>query len=203
MQAAVAPAGRALDLVLHPIPETPPKTGVKAQDLDEKQEVLEPLGVALGDRFQMAWATLVSKARPEGLFASAYHIKVAVRDGRAVWLSSGNWQSSNQPNIKPLGSNPDRVPTGFHRKFNRDYHAIIENAALADIYETYIKRDLAISAAQAGGAQPVAAPDLFVPEEEEIVSFAPPRLFSRCVSIGASSCNPCLRQTIMRSTPSS
>jgi hypothetical protein len=36
MQAAVAPAGRALDLVLHPIPETPPKTGVKALDLDEK-----------------------------------------------------------------------------------------------------------------------------------------------------------------------
>ena len=32
-------------------------------------------------------------------FASAYHIKVAVRDRKSFWLSSGNWQSSNQPDI--------------------------------------------------------------------------------------------------------
>jgi hypothetical protein len=121
----------------------------------------------------MAWATLVSKTRPEGLFASAYHIKVAVREPWGLAFS-GNWPSSNQPDIKPLGSNPDLVPAGYQRKFNRDYHAIIESVALADIYETYIKRDLDLSAEQTGGAQPFAAPDLFIPEEEEIVSFAPP-----------------------------
>ena len=31
----------------------------------------------------------------EGWVASSYHIKVAVRDDEAAWLSSGNWQSSN------------------------------------------------------------------------------------------------------------
>ena len=44
----------------------------------------------------------VSKTNPNGLLASAYHIKVAVRDGAAIWLSSGNWQSSNQPDVHPF-----------------------------------------------------------------------------------------------------
>jgi len=37
-----------------------------------------------------------------GWVASSYHIKVAVRDDEAAWLSSGNWQSSNQPPADPL-----------------------------------------------------------------------------------------------------
>ena len=86
------------------------------------------------DRFQMSWATLISKARPEGLWASAYHIKVAVRDGNTFWLSSGNWQSSNQPDVHPFEPS-GKVPPGFQRKYNRDYHAIIVNDRLASIYD--------------------------------------------------------------------
>lgn len=177
---AVTPAGRNFELVLHPVPEKPPKSGVKADDLDEETEVLEPLGKKMKKRFEMAWATLISKARPEGLWASAYHIKVAVRDGTAMWLSSGNWQSSNQPNVHPFVAHPEKLPASFQRKYNRDYHAIIVNKKMASIYESYIKRDYKLSFDQAEGAVPFALPDLFVPEEEveEPVAFAvPPQLF--------------------------
>src|SRR5262245_42414667 len=102
-----ARAGRELELVLHPVPEKPPKSGVKANDLDEKNQVIDPLEKKLKNRFNMTWATLVSKANPDGLWASAYHIKVAVRDGNAVWLSSGNWQSSNQPAVHPFTAKPN------------------------------------------------------------------------------------------------
>ena len=43
VEKAVTPAGRKFELVLHPVPEKPPKTGVKANDLDEEEEVIEPL----------------------------------------------------------------------------------------------------------------------------------------------------------------
>ena len=36
-------------------------------------------------------------------FASAYHEKVAVRDHKAFWLSSGNWSLLSQPDIDPIG----------------------------------------------------------------------------------------------------
>jgi hypothetical protein len=178
VNAAVRPKGRRFELVLHPVPERPAASGVKANDLDEKSEVLEPLVQELQDRFQMAWATLTSKARPDGLWASAYHIKVAVRDGGAAWVSSGNWQSSNQPDVHPFESS-DKLPAGFQRKYNRDYHAILKNAHIASVFEEYIKRDHDLAAAQAGEPSSFAAPDLFVPEAEEAPEpFAePPQLF--------------------------
>ncbi len=107
---AVEPAGRRFELVLHPIPEKPSKSGVKAHDLDEKTKVIAPLEEAMGDRFKMSWATLVSKAHPDGQWASAYHIKVAVRDGETFWLSSGNWQSSNQPDVHPFDHGAGPLP---------------------------------------------------------------------------------------------
>ncbi|MGB7976924.1 MAG: phospholipase D-like domain-containing protein [Roseiarcus sp.] len=175
---AVTPEGRKFELVLHPIPEPPAHSGVKADDLAEQSGVIDPLEAEMHDRFEMAWATLLTKAHPDGLWASAYHIKVAVRDGSAMWLSSGNWQSSNQPDVHPFEPG-GKVPSGFQRKYNRDYHAIIVNDRLASIYEQYIKRDHDLSAAQAGEAQSFALPDLFVPEgEEEPEAFAaPPRFF--------------------------
>jgi hypothetical protein len=178
---AVTPGGRRFELVLHPVPEKPPKSGVKANDLEEEKDVLEPLESELKQRFDMAWATLISKVHPDGLWASAYHIKVAVRDGNAMWLSSGNWQSSNQPDVHPFVPDAEKLPPGFQRKYNRDYHAIIVNDKLASAYETYIKRDFKLASAQAKEAIPFTLPDLFVPveEPEEEVPFfaAPPQLF--------------------------
>ena len=151
---------------------------MKAHDLDENEKVIAPLEKTMGDRFQMSWATLVSKAHPEGQWASAYHIKVAVRDGSTFWLSSGNWQSSNQPDVHPFTKPPGPLPPSFQRKYNRDYHAIIENKTLASAYETYIKRDYELTKTRAE-AESFALPDLFVPEEEEeAVEFAePPQFF--------------------------
>ncbi len=178
VSAAVEPEGRRLELVLHPIPEKPSKSGVKAHDLDEEKQVIAPLAKAMEDRFQMSWATLVSKAHPDGQWASAYHIKVAVRDGETFWLSSGNWQSSNQPDVHPFDDSEAELPAGFQRKYNRDYHAIIENPTLAAAYETYIKRDYDLTADKAA-AESFSMPDLFVPEEEaETFEFAePPQFF--------------------------
>jgi hypothetical protein len=180
IEKAVSPAGRKFELILHPVPEKPAKSGVKAQDLDEEDGVIDPLEKEMKSRFQQVWATLFSKKNPNGLFASAYHIKVAVRDGSATWLSSGNWQSSNQPNVHPFAEEPDDLPAGFQRKYNRDYHAIIDNKKMASIYEFYIKRDFDLSSAQADFAAPeglIPRPDLFVPvEEEEPVVFAPKKI---------------------------
>jgi hypothetical protein len=180
VQKAVTPKGRKLELVLHPVPEKPPKAGVKANDLKEQEQVLDPLIKKMKDRFRFSWATLATKAHPDGLWASAYHIKVAVRDGKTFWLSSGNWQSSNQPFVYPFKKNA-QLPTGFQRLYNRDYHAIIENEALAVAYETYINRDYE-QTAEEGEPGSFVLPDLFVPEEEEVeeeaVEFAlPPRFF--------------------------
>src|SRR5436190_21052758 len=94
---------------------------------------------------------------------------------------SGNWQSSNQPNVHPFGDHAQKLPAGFQRKYNRDYHAIINNDKLAGIYEFYIKRNFELCAEQAGQAVTFAGPDLFVSEEEEVteaIDFAaPPQLF--------------------------
>jgi hypothetical protein len=182
---AVTPAKRKFELILHPVPEKPAKSGVKANDLNEQEDVIDPLDAKMKQRFEQTWATLISKKNPEGLFASAYHIKVAVRDSSAVWLSSGNWQSSNQPDVHPFVENPDDLPAGFQRKYNRDYHAIFKNDKLASIYEFYIKRDFELSAAQADQDVSFALPDLspqpdlFVPiAPDEPVDFAKaPQLF--------------------------
>jgi hypothetical protein len=183
IEQAVSPAKRTFELILHPVPEKPAKTGVKANDLNEEDDVIDPLESEMKKRFEQTWATLISKKNPNGLFASAYHIKVAVRDSSAVWLSSGNWQSSNQPDVHPFADNPEDLPAGFQRKYNRDYHAIIKNDKLAAIYEFYIKRDFEQSAAQAGAsasfAQPdnlAPEPDLFVPiDQDDPAEFAKPK----------------------------
>ena len=176
---AVEPAGRTFELVLHPRPEKPARSGVKANELNEVDEILEPLKQEMQGRFKQSWATLKSRATPDGLWASAYHIKVAVRDGNSFWLSSGNWQSSNQAPFEPVVDPHQKLPPGFQRKYNRDYHAVIENEKLAGCYETYIKRDYD-QTAKAGQPESFAIPEVFVPEEEpaEPIDFAaPPQFF--------------------------
>jgi len=90
-----------------------------------------------GDKFDFAPAS-VGKT---GIFDSAYHIKVAVRDHDGMWLSSGNWQSSNQPDVDPLKNAADAVVA--LRQYNREWHAILEDPELSKLYEAHILRDLA------------------------------------------------------------
>src|SRR5216683_1972910 len=112
-----------------------PKSGDFTEDV-----VRGDLRKTLKSNFQFVWAAVTHKGKVDsGIFPTAYHIKVAVRDGEAFWLSSGNWQSSNQPNIDPLGA--DRGLPNVQTTYNREWHVIVNEKTLADTYERFIKYD--------------------------------------------------------------
>lgn len=160
--------GAVLNITLHPRPEKIPESGTKAEDIFGPT-ILERLENALGGRFQHAMTTLGE----QGEFASAYHIKVAVIDKKRVWLSSGNWQSSNQPPFDPFSD--DELPEGFHRIYNREHHVVIDNAALAKTFASYLDYDFSRASAAIDFA--IRAPELFVDVDLEVPDFAPPVYF--------------------------
>ena len=83
------------------------------------------------------------------IFPSAYHIKVAVRDSTDFWLSSGNFNVSNQPNF--AANDPKR---GSFKTADRDWHVIVEHKGLAKLFEAYIENDFTVAAEfQASAAQ--------------------------------------------------
>ena len=90
-----------LSLVLdHPAPNP------SADQSDD--QTAQTLQTALGTREQFAWAAEAHDPKVTGaFFPNAYHIKVAVKDHRTFWLSSGNWNNSNQPDIDPFAAQPD------------------------------------------------------------------------------------------------
>ena len=175
---ATKKAGRALSLVLQRGEDI--GKGVKKDDIPDAQTV-EELQAALKRRMSFAWASVHGA---DALFRSAYHIKVAVRDSSAFWLSSGNWQSSNQPPHDPLAGDDTTPP--LLTTCNRDWHAIIENKALATLYEDYLKRDREQAAAR-GGEEAVAdaVPMVWVPvayfQPSDVEQEAPVRYFKPLV----------------------
>lgn len=113
-----------------------------------------------GDRLDFAEAWV---SGPTRLFNNSYHTKVAVRDSSAFWLSSGNWSPNSQPQIGP---GTEQV---LYSKGNREWHLIIENKPLAEMYEKFIRHDMeqARQAASASPAVPESTPvlpDLLIPE---------------------------------------
>ena len=108
--------------------------GGKPDDIPEERTIAR-FQSELGKRFDYAPASIGGGHQ----FASAYHIKVAVRDSKAFWLSSGNWQSSNQPDHGvAVGETSWDLLVGH----NREWNVVIENANLARQFEKYIKYDL-------------------------------------------------------------
>lgn len=91
------------------------------------------------DGFDLVLASVSNKKGKEGVFASAYHTKVAVRDSEAMWLSSGNWSASSQPNVDPF--DPSTPATGLHKRSNREYHVVIPHPGLSQTMEKYIAWD--------------------------------------------------------------
>jgi V8-like Glu-specific endopeptidase len=128
----------------------------KAHDLKDA-DVVKALTKAFGKRFKVAWVKI---GLVNGWVASSYHIKVAVRDQGAFWLSSGNWQSSNQPDGDPLKKPWDRK---WLSQYNREWHAIVEHPGMAADFEKYIRYDYQNNIGNADEA--LALPDLLVPEE--------------------------------------
>jgi hypothetical protein len=134
----------------------------KAGDLTEKQ-VVTGLKRLARDRFENAFAQVGSGQT----FASAYHIKVVVRDEAVFWLSSGNWQSSNQPDIDFLDADADRqqIP-----RYNREWHVVVENAALAKLFQRYLEYDFEVASASVAREEAAPAlPELLIPFEETTV----------------------------------
>jgi PLD-like domain len=98
---------------------------------------VEDLRKSLGSRAKIAWALVRSDAFASAwMFPYAYHIKVIVRDGTSFWLSSGNLNNSNEPD---LGSPPSHE--------DRDWHVIIEDPQLAGIFGAYLNQDFVSAAA--------------------------------------------------------
>lgn len=118
-----------------------PSQNPTADQTDE--ETVGALTKALGDNLTQAWA--LERSDPLATawqFPSAYHIKVAVADHARVWLSSGNWNNSNQPDIDPVTLTGDAVAA---RGRDRDWHVVIESPQLAGVFEAYLANDLAVA----------------------------------------------------------
>jgi phosphatidylserine/phosphatidylglycerophosphate/cardiolipin synthase-like enzyme/V8-like Glu-specific endopeptidase len=152
---AVEPGRRTFHFVLG-------AAGVDDEEIKEfENRLIERLKEQLpGRRFKYARGEDTGRR----LFAGHYHIKLAVRDHTAFWLSSGNWDKSNQPDIDP-------VTTGEKgwwplNSYNREWHAIIENRKLAEMFEEYIKYDLeSYQKIPEGAFEPIAEPLFLVPEQ--------------------------------------
>ncbi len=151
----------------------------KADDLTE-EKVTTGLRRQAGDRFENAFAHVGTGQT----FASAYHIKVAIRDKESFWLSSGNWQSSNQPDINFLDPNAD---VQLIARFNREWHVVIESPSLAKTFQVFLEHDFKTAKAplHERAAAPIQAPDLLIPVSEFLreeaaartIEVFPPRKF--------------------------
>jgi S1-C subfamily serine protease len=123
------------------------------------EEAVSDMKHRIGGKFKHVFAS-VGKGK---LIPSAYHIKVASRDGEEVWVSSGNWKDSNQADIDPAGENSTKItPLKQH---NREWHAVIANRKLATMFQKFIEFDFreAERVPIEEGLEAV-LPDVFVPE---------------------------------------
>lgn len=126
-------------------------------DGNESEELFaRQLEDALEDKFDTVWAS----NKRNGLFKTSYHTKVAVRDGKAFWLSSGNWTRTSQPDV---GANP--APGNLYTKGNREWNVIIEDKALAKTFEDYIRFDISQSQDLPEPEAFPPLPDLLIPVE--------------------------------------
>ena len=120
----VLTGAKTLQMVL----DNPPPNATRNQ-LDS--QTVQELDAALGSRSKIVRAlagddTLVSAVT----FPTSYHIKVMVRDNAVLWLSSGNLNNSNQPD-----------PASPPKTEDRDWHVIIEDKALANLFAAYLNQD--------------------------------------------------------------
>ncbi len=99
------------------------------------QESSDALREAFGDKYDISWVHIGSV---NGWVNSSYHIKVCVRDKKAIHLSSGNYQSSNQPPDDIVDENS--IPF-LIRSYNREWHIILEHDGIAETYEKFIQHD--------------------------------------------------------------
>jgi phosphatidylserine/phosphatidylglycerophosphate/cardiolipin synthase-like enzyme len=124
-----------------------------------------------GNRLEFVKASV---SGPNRIFNNSYHTKVAVRDSSACWISSGNWSPHSQPLVPPGREQ------FLYREGNREWHVIIEDEALAQLYEKFIQYDMRQAAAVAEEITEAAflLPDLFVPDTIQEAAVIQPRPFT-------------------------
>lgn len=132
--------------------------GTKVDDLPD-DEMVEQIESKLKDKFRSAWVKIGIK---NGWVATSYHIKVAVRDSVAFWLSSGNWQSSNQPPADPSPLREQPQQRSWLTKYNRDWHVVVEHAELAAMFEKYLVNDFERNQ-ELAEQESIAMPDVLLP----------------------------------------
>jgi len=168
LEAALTPVGpHTLSLVLDH-----PTRNPTADQSDEQTE--QDLSGKLGGALSFAWAPVRSSPEvTEWMFPTAYHIKVAVRDSAEVWLSSGNWNNSNQPEDAPI-TDPD--PTHAAETFknsDRDWHVVIAHPALAQLYEAYLLNDRETARQAQGQAVAAAELEAFAEQSFDLAELSP------------------------------
>lgn len=84
------------------------------------------------------------------IYPTAYHIKVAVREDDTFWLSSGNWNNSNQPEID---LSDDAGAEQIFKKSDRDWHVIVQSPTLARVFREFLSNDYSV-ASQHNDPQP-------------------------------------------------
>ncbi len=125
-----------LMLVMQQLPIGGPTSTSPGSEHSNVETVAELTAAAGTKTFEHAW---VATGSTKGWVASAYHIKVAVADGARFWLSSGNWATSNKPDVAALTENPpdyDLLSTS-----DRDCDVVVEHPGLAATFEAYIRND--------------------------------------------------------------
>ena len=114
-----------------------PSDPVKRDQTDD--DTRAQLAAGIGTGLSFAWALEGDDPHVSAaIFPRAYHIKVIVRDGTAFWLSSGNLNRTNQPDIDPVrdpGAAMVVVPN-----CDRDWHVIVEHAGLASLFGVHKQR---------------------------------------------------------------
>lgn len=144
-------AGKPVQLTLDDPPRNP-----SANQTDP--QTVKALQSKLGKNFSETWALVRSSPEADSwIFPTAYHIKVMVRDSQTIWLSSGNLNNSNQPEIDPIDNpKPDDQETARHS--DRDWHVIIQSEALAKTFEAYLNNDFQIATQNAANLSPAFKP---------------------------------------------
>lgn len=149
-------AGKTVKIVLDH-----PSKNPTADQTDE--QTAAALASSFGADLEQAWALdRMDPLAAAWVFPTAYHIKVAVRDSTSVWVSSGNWNNSNQPDIDPVTTPGDAAEA---RTRDRDWHVVVNDPGLARTFEAFLLNDLAIAEAHdvAGAAHPAAVAAEFEP----------------------------------------
>ncbi len=148
--------------------------GTKLYDVEETKIITSFKRIAgNGFEYMPAWKG------NDGICNNAYHVKVAVKDKKSFWLSSGNWQSSNQPD-KDFEVDPKMT-----KDYNREWNVVVTNEKLAKIFHAFIDWDFEKSGEKPEAAlfESVSLPDLYTEKAEledaqinSLVLF-PPRKF--------------------------